>query len=108
VLVGATTAQATQAIGALLLLGLLAAPAGAAQRITANPYLALALSAVFALAATWIGLAVSYAAPSVPPSTAIVAVACATYAVAALATARGSRASGALGAASARLAGEQN
>ena len=34
-LVGATAAEATQAVGALLLLGLLAAPAGIAQRLTA-------------------------------------------------------------------------
>ena len=38
-LVGATAAEATQAVGALLLLGLLAAPAGTAQRLTARPYL---------------------------------------------------------------------
>ena len=36
-LVGVTAAAATQAVGALLLLGLLAAPAGAAQRLTAGP-----------------------------------------------------------------------
>ena len=32
------TAESTQAVGALLLLGLLAAPAGAAHQLTANPY----------------------------------------------------------------------
>ena len=37
-LVGATAAEATQAVGALLLLGLLAAPAGAALRLTDRPY----------------------------------------------------------------------
>ena len=74
-LLGATAAEATQAVGALLLLGLLAAPAGAAQRLTANPYLALALSAALAVLAMWLGLALSYAIPSLPPSTAIVAVA---------------------------------
>ena len=40
-LLGATAAEATQAVGALLLLGLLAAPAGAAHRLTARPYLGL-------------------------------------------------------------------
>ena len=40
-LLGATAGEATQAVGALLLLGLLAAPAGAAHRLTASPYLAL-------------------------------------------------------------------
>jgi zinc/manganese transport system permease protein len=92
VLVGATTAQATQAIGALLLLGLIAAPAGAAHRLTLNPYRGLALSAALALASMWLGLVLSYLAPSVPPSTAIVAVATGTYALAALLTA--GRASG--------------
>jgi zinc/manganese transport system permease protein len=79
VLVGATTAEATQAIGALLLLGLLAAPAGAAQRLTPNPYLGLALSAALALIAMWLGLALSYAIPGLPPSTAVIAVATSSY-----------------------------
>ncbi|MGN6373124.1 MAG: metal ABC transporter permease [Solirubrobacteraceae bacterium] len=78
-LLGATAAEATQAVGALLLLGLLAAPAGAAHRLTANAYLALALSAALAVGAMWVGLAFSYAVPSVPPSTAIVIAAGASY-----------------------------
>ena len=79
VLVGATAAEATQAVGALLLLGLLAAPAGAAQRLTANPYLALGISAAFAVAAMWLGLAISYAVPSLPPSTAVIGIATLIY-----------------------------
>jgi len=63
-LVGVTAATATPAVGALLLLGLLATPAGAAQRISAR---------------------------SVPPSFAILAMATASYVAAWLATARGSR-----------------
>ena len=86
-LLGATTAEATQAIGALLLLGLLAAPAGAAQRLTPNPYLGLALSAAFAVASTWAGLTLSYLIPKLPPSSAIIAVASGIYLVAFLATA---------------------
>jgi zinc/manganese transport system permease protein len=78
-LLGVTTAEATQAVGALLLLGLLAAPAGAAHRLTPSPYLALALSATLAVIAMWGGLALSYAIPSLPPSTAIIALASATY-----------------------------
>jgi zinc/manganese transport system permease protein len=78
-LVGATAAEATQAVGALLLLGLLAAPAGAAHRLTPNPYLALALSAALAVAAMWLGLALSYEIPTLPPSSAIVAIASAGY-----------------------------
>jgi zinc/manganese transport system permease protein len=79
VLMGATAGEATQAVGALLLLGLLAAPAGAAHRLSANPYLALGLSAAFAVVAMWLGLALSYAVPSLPPSTAVIAVATAIY-----------------------------
>ena len=50
-----TAAEATQAVGALLLLGLIAAPAGAAHRLTANPYLALGLSGALAVLSTWPG-----------------------------------------------------
>ena len=82
VLVGATAAEATQAVGALLLLGLLAAPAGAAQRLTANPYLGLGMSAAIAVGAMWGGLAISYAIPSLPPSTAVVGIATLVYLVA--------------------------
>jgi zinc/manganese transport system permease protein len=85
-LVGVTAAAATQAIGALLLLGLLAAPAGAAQRLTARPFVALWLSAAIAVLSVWVGLSVSYAASQIPPSFAIVAVATAVYLGASLAT----------------------
>lgn len=87
-LVGVTAAAATQAVGALLLLGLLAAPAGAAQRLSPRPWHALWLSAAIAVASMWAGLTLSYAAPSVPPSFGILAVATAGYAAAFLATAR--------------------
>ena len=79
VLVAATTAEATEAVGALLVLGLVAAPAGAAQQLTTRPYVALGLSAALAVAAMWIGLAASYLAPRVPPSFAIISVASLTY-----------------------------
>jgi len=94
VLVGATAAEATQAVGALLLLGLLAAPAGAAQRLTANPYLALGLSAAMAVAAMWLGLAISYAIPSLPPSTAVIGIATLIYLLAFLLTTAPRRAPG--------------
>lgn len=84
-LLGATTAEATQAIGALLLLGLLAAPAGAAQRLTANPYHGLALSAVLAVLSTWAGLTLGYLIPKLPPSSAIIAVTTGVYLLAVLA-----------------------
>jgi zinc/manganese transport system permease protein len=79
VLLGIDAGEATQAVGALLLLGLLAAPAGAAHRLTANPYLGMTLSASIALASVWAGIALSYAIPSLPPSSAIVAVAAGCY-----------------------------
>jgi zinc/manganese transport system permease protein len=79
VLVGITAAEATRAVGGLLILGLVAAPAGAAHRLTTRPYAALALSAVIAAASMWAGLIVSYAAPQVPPSFAILAVATGVY-----------------------------
>ena len=80
VVVGLTAAEATQAIGALLLLGLLAAPAAAAQRLTTRPFTAFALSAGLAVGSTWIGLIISYRVPNVPPSFAIIATVTAVYA----------------------------
>ena len=77
------TAESTQAVGALLLLGLIAAPAGAAASLTARPYRGLALSTGFALAAMWAGLALSYEVPSLPPSSAIIGLAAAGYVTAA-------------------------
>ena len=78
-LVGATAALSAQAVGALLLLGLLAAPAGTAQRLTSRPYVAFALSGALALGEMWVGLILSYALPRVPPSFAILAVASGLY-----------------------------
>ncbi|MFJ1600419.1 metal ABC transporter permease [Streptomyces sp. NPDC088261] len=79
-LAGACAAEATQAVGSLLLLGLLAAPAGAAQRLTDRPYRALALSALLAVTEMWTGLGLSYAVPEVPPSFGILTAATAAYA----------------------------
>jgi zinc/manganese transport system permease protein len=81
VLLGLDVAAATPAVGALLLLGLLAAPAGAAHRLTAHPYGGMALAAVIALVSTWIGLALSYWIPGLPPASAVVLVAVAFYAL---------------------------
>ncbi len=77
--IGATAAEATQAVGALLLLGLLTAPAATAQLVTGRPYRGLAISAGLAVAEMWAGLAVAYVAPAMPPSFAIIAVAAALY-----------------------------
>lgn len=78
-LLGVIAAEATQAVGALLLLGLLAAPAASAQRLARNPFAGMALAAALAVAATWGGLALAYAVPSLPPSSAIVGLAVLTF-----------------------------
>jgi zinc/manganese transport system permease protein len=78
-LVGLTAAESTQVVGALLILGLLAAPAGAAARLTTRPLRGLALSAGLAVASVWIGLTASYTVPKLPPSFAILAVATLSY-----------------------------
>jgi zinc/manganese transport system permease protein len=80
---GAVSAEATQAVGALLLLGLVAAPAAAAQRLTRSPYTGLALSTGLAVGSVWLGLALAYLEPQLPPSTAIVGVATASLVTAA-------------------------
>jgi len=84
-LLGVVAAEATQAVGALLLLGLLSAPAAAAHRITAAPFAGIALAGLLATAAMWGGLALGYAVPSLPPSSAIIALAVGIYALAAAA-----------------------
>jgi len=83
-LLGVVAAEASQAVGALLLLGLLAAPGGAARLLTANPWRGLTLSAAIAVGSTWIGLALSYEIDSLPASSAVIG--CATAAFLAAAT----------------------
>jgi zinc/manganese transport system permease protein len=82
VLVAATTAESTQVVGALLILGLLAAPAGAAHQLTGRPLRGMALAAAIAVGSVWIGLATAYVVPHTPPSFAILAVASLSYAAA--------------------------
>jgi zinc/manganese transport system permease protein len=84
VLVGLGTAQATQAVGALLILGLLAAPGGIAQHLTAQPYVGLLLSCAVAVASLWAGLTLSYVLPNSPPSFSILLVIVITYALTSL------------------------
>ncbi len=84
VLLAVVAAEATQAVGALLLLGLLAAPGGAARLLTDNPWWGLALSAALALASMWGGLALSYEVASLPPSFAVIAIATGLFVIAAL------------------------
>lgn len=77
------TAESTQAVGAMLLLGLIAAPAGAARALTTRPYVGVALSGAIAVGAMWGGLALSYVIGPLPPSSAIIGLAAAAYALAA-------------------------
>lgn len=84
-LLGVVAAGATQAVGALLLLGLLTGPAAAAHRLTSRPYAGIALAGGLGVGAMWGGLGLSYAIPQLPPSTAIVTLAVGVYAAAAIA-----------------------
>jgi zinc/manganese transport system permease protein len=77
-LVAITVAEAVQVVGALLILALLVTPAAIAQRLTARPFRALALSAGLAVAFTWVGLTVGFYA-SLPVSFVISALAFGTF-----------------------------
>ncbi|MCW2598899.1 MAG: hypothetical protein JWM02_728 [Frankiales bacterium] len=77
--VATTAAEASQVVGALLILGLVTAPAATASRLSTHPYRAMALSCALAVGATWAGLFLSFYLPSTPPSFAILAVATAAF-----------------------------
>lgn len=87
--VGATVAQATQIVGALLVLGLLAAPAAAAARLTTRPWRGFWLSAGIAMGAIWAGVILTYLIPAAPASFTIMCCAAATYVAAAILDGRG-------------------
>ena len=78
-IVGATAAEASQLIGALLLLGLLSAPPAAARRLTDRPWPGLGLSAALSVGCVWAGLCVAYAAPTLPASFTIMGTATLLY-----------------------------
>jgi zinc/manganese transport system permease protein len=77
-LVGATVAEAVEAVGALLIFALMVTPPAIAQRMTARPYAGLALSAALAVVFVWLGLALAFYLPY-PASFFITALAFATY-----------------------------
>lgn len=87
VLVGIDAAAAAKAVGAVLLLGLLAAPAGAARRLTSNPWLGIGLSVGGAVLSMWIGLLLAYEIPALPPGAAVVLTASIVYLLASLSVA---------------------
>jgi zinc/manganese transport system permease protein len=82
-ILGGCVGEASQAVGALLVFGLLAAPAAAARRLTADPWRALVLAVLLAVLAMWGGLVLAYAVPALPASFTVVGLATAEFAVAA-------------------------
>jgi zinc/manganese transport system permease protein len=57
---GFSVAETSQITGALLVFALLVTPAATAHRLTARPWLGIALSVALALTVTWLGLALAY------------------------------------------------
>ena len=80
VLIGVTAGEASQAVGSMLLLGLLAAPAGAALLVTDRPFAGMALSALLGVIDVWAGLGIAQLVPRTPVSFWIMTVAAVTYA----------------------------
>ena len=78
VLVAVTVAEAVQAVGALLIFGLMVTPAAIAQNLSARPWLGMALSALISLAVVWVGLLLAYYFPY-PASFFITSLAFAAY-----------------------------
>ena len=78
VLVAVTVAESVQAVGALLIFGLMVTPAAIAQNLTARPWLGMGLSALIAVAVVWLGLVLSFYV-SYPSSFFITALAFAGY-----------------------------
>jgi zinc/manganese transport system permease protein len=57
---GLSVAETSQITGALLVFALLVTPAATAHRLTARPWLGIALSVALALAVTWVGLTLAF------------------------------------------------
>jgi zinc/manganese transport system permease protein len=77
-LVGVTVAESVQAVGALMIFGLMVTPPAVAQKLTARPYAAIALSAGLAISFVWLGLTLAFYTPY-PTSFFITALAFATF-----------------------------
>ena len=60
VLLAVTVTEATLAVGALLVFALLLLPAAIVHHVTTRPYAGIALSAVLAVALTWLGIAIGF------------------------------------------------
>jgi zinc/manganese transport system permease protein len=87
VLVGATVAEAVQAVGALLIFGLLVTPAAIAQNMTARPYVGLLLAAGLSITFVWFGLVLGFYI-SYPVSFFVVGLSFAAYVLSTLLTRR--------------------
>lgn len=80
-LLGLAITMAVQAVGTLLLFALVVTPAATAIMLTARPPAAMAISAAISVVSVWAGVTIS-AIFNLPPSFAVVTVACATWFVA--------------------------
>ena len=60
ILVAITVAESVQAVGALLVFGLMVTPAAVAQNLTTSPYVGMALSAAVGVLAVWLGLTLAF------------------------------------------------
>jgi zinc/manganese transport system permease protein len=76
--VALAVAEATQIVGILLIFALMVGPAAAAQRLSSRFYRGLMLSVAFAVAQTWLGIALAYETDW-PPSFWIVCLSFLTY-----------------------------
>ncbi len=83
--VALAVAEATQVVGILLVFALMVGPAAAAQRLSSRFRTALGLSILFALAQTWLGIALAYETDW-PPSFWITFLSFLTYAASVAAT----------------------
>lgn len=81
-IVGTTVAEATPLVGAVVVLGLLAAPAAAAARLTNRPWTALWLSTALSILSVWTGITLSYEIPAAPASFTIMSAAASCYLIA--------------------------
>jgi len=78
ILVAVTVAESVQAVGALLIFGLMVTPAAVAQNLSTRPWVAMALSAAIAVAVVWLGLVLAFYV-ALPASFLITALAFAVY-----------------------------
>lgn len=79
-LLAVTVAEATLAVGALLVFALLLLPAAIAHQLTTRPYVALALSSGLAVVLTWLGISIGFFS-GYPTSVCISLLAFVSYAV---------------------------